>query len=177
MQQQSLSTDSERDSLRALIDQKTKEWEAQNGKIETLDIVKKDPAAPDYYRKSTDVAPAVEDIKATNKAIAERYPTAECLPTLAKDLGISPSSLSNRASRLEVKRIRNKQQSPSADAKPSAVKPVKPVKKTTQTTALTERSAHDFRQQLTAINKEADAIEAKINAIASIGKRSHETAG
>lgn len=168
MQQQSLSTDSERDSLRALIDQKTKEWEAQNGKIETLDIVKKDPAAPDYYRKSTDVAPAVEDIKATNKAIAERYPAAECLPTLAKDLGISSSSLSNRASRLEVKRVRKKQQSPSADAKPSAVKPVK---KTTQTTATTERSAHYFRQQLTAINKEADAIEAKINAIVSIVKK------
>lgn len=168
MQQNALSTDSERDSLRALIDQKTKEWEAQNGKIETLDIVKKDPAAPDYYRKSADVAPAVEDIKAADQAIIERYPTAECLPTLAKDLGISPSSLSNRASRLEVKRIRNKQQSPSADAEPSIVKPVK---KTTQTTALTERSAHDFRQQLTVINKEADAIEAKINAIASIVKK------
>lgn len=174
MQQNALSTDSERDSLRALIDQKTKEWEAQNGKIETLDIVKKDPAAPDYYRKSADVAPAVEDIKAAGQAIIERYPTAECLPTLAKDLGISPSSLSNRASRLEVKRVRKKQQSPSADAKPSAakpVKPVKPVKKTTQTTALTERSAHYFRQQLTAINKEADAIKAKINAIASIVKK------
>lgn len=136
MQQNALSTDSERDSLRALIDQKTKEWEAQNGKIETLEIVKKDPAAPDYYRKSTDVAPAVEDIKAADQAIIER--------------------------------IRNKQQSPSADAKPSAVKPVK---KTTQTTALTERSSHYFRQQLTAINKEADAIKAKINAIASIVKK------
>jgi len=106
--QQALSTDSERDSLRALIDQKTKEWEAQNGKIETLEIVKKDPAAPDYYRKSTDVAPAVEDIKATNQAIIERYPADECLLTLAEDLGIRPSSLSNRASRLEVKRIRKK---------------------------------------------------------------------
>ena len=168
MQQQSLSTDSERDSLRALIDQKTKEWEAQNGKIETLDIVKKDPAAPDYYRRSTDVAPAVEDIKATSKAITERYPTAECLPTLAKDLGISPSSLSNRASRLEVKRVRKKQQSPNADAKSF---PAKPAEKTTQKPAPTERPAHYCRQQLNAINKEADAIEAKINAIASIVKK------
>lgn len=167
MQQQTSSTDSERDSLRALIDQKTKEWEASNGKVETLDIVRRELTS-DYWDKSK-ASPSKIDEAAQNKEVAERYPEAECLPSLAKELGMSTSALANKASKLEVKRVRKKKKPPQ-DIKASHA-PTGKDEAHSKKLDLPARSTCYYFKKLAAINKEADAIERKINSIARIGSK------
>lgn len=185
MQQQhaATSTDSERAELRALIEQRTKEWESENGKVKTTEIVRKDVVS-DYYQKSSDAkSAAAEEQVAINNTIAERHPVAECLPTPAAEIGVpAVTALHSRASRLEVKRpITSHPNALRANARAQKVGELlsagEPPKKVAEKLGMPERSVRYYRKRLAEINQEADAIEAKINAIAPIGKRSHEAAG
>lgn len=182
-QQTASSSDREREELRQLIEQRTKEWESENGKVKTTGIVRKDAVA-DYWQKSSDAkSAAAEEQVAINSTIAERYPVAECLPTLAADLGVpTVAALHSRASRLKVKRpIINHPNALRANDRAQKVGELlsagDPPKKVAEKLGMPSRSVRYYRKRLAEINQEADAIEAKINAIASIGKRSHETAG
>lgn len=96
----------ERDQLRALIEQQTKEFEAKNGSIETLGIVKK--YAEGALLETAPVRPshsgeAFGQCK-INSAIRKRYANTACLKTFAKELGISVSTLYSRASQIGVRR-------------------------------------------------------------------------
>lgn len=172
------NTDNERAELRLLIEQQTKEFEAKNGPVITLDIVRKEQSA-NYWKKTqlsdrmTTGADAQNEI---NQTIMARYATAECLPALAQELGLpSADSLTKRASRLGVQRgqinhpnvARAEQRMEKVEQLLDAGEHVKAIAKKLE---LPERSVRYYRQRLAEINKEAGAIEEKINAIASIGK-------
>ena len=173
------NTDNERAELRLLIEQQTKEFEAKNGPVITLDIIRKEQSA-NYWKKTqlsgrmTTGADAQNEI---NQAVMARYATAECLPTLAQELGLpSADSLNKRASRLGVQRGQiNHPNVARAERRMEKVGHLLDAGESVKTIAkkleLPERSVRYYRQRLAAINKEAGAIEAKINAIVSIVKK------
>lgn len=172
-QQEAASTDSDRNSLRALIEQRTKEWEASNGKVETVEIIKKNDAKSHWDKSSERAMPFINENCEISKAIADRYPSAPCLIELAKELGLpSLNALHNRARRMKVKRIitghpnieRADKRMQEVEALLSHGQPVKEIAKKLE---LPERSVRYYRQRLAAINKDADAIEARINVIAA----------
>ena len=169
MQQQhaATSTDSERAELRALIEQQTKEFEAKNGPVKTLEIIRKEQPASYYMRAQSDAQSEI------NQKIKERYATAECLHKLAQELGLpSPDSLTKRANRLGVQRgqinhpnvARAERRMEKVGQLLDAGEPVKTIAKKLE---LPERSVRYYRQRLAAINKEADSVEKALNAIAS----------
>ena len=169
MQQQhaATSTDSERAELRALIEQQTKEFEAKNGPVKTLEIIRKEQSASYYMRAQSDAQSEI------NQKIKERYATAECLHKLAQDLGLpSADSLTKRANRLGVQRgqinhpnvARAERRMEKVGQLLDAGEPVKTIAKKLE---LPERSVRYYRQRLAAINKEADSVEKALNAIAS----------
>lgn len=170
------TTDSERESLRALIEQKTKEYEAENGKIETLDIVKKDGSGSVWERTSKLNTVGADAQSAINKEIIERYPGAECTAALAKELGLpNETSLVKRASRLKVKRkVVNHPNIARANKRMQKVGELlgdgKPVKEIAEKLQLPERSVRYYRQRLAEINKAADAVEKKIDNIEALIK-------
>lgn len=166
------TADSEREALRALIEKKTREYEAENGKVETLDIVKKDGNGSDWERTSKRNTARADAQSAINKAIIERYPSAECQASLAKELGLpSTDALIKRASRLNVQR---KAEHPNAARANERMQDVgvllddgKPVKQIAKELKMPERSVRYYRQRLAEINKDADIVERKINHIES----------
>lgn len=161
MQQQyaATSTDSERAELRALIERRTKEWESENGKVKTIGIVRKDVVA-DYWQKSSDAkSAAAEEQVAINSTIAERYPDAECLQTLATDVGVpTVTALHSRASRLKVKRpITSHPNALRANARAQKVGELlsagEPPKKIAEKLGMPERSVRYYRKRLAEINR------------------------
>lgn len=177
MQQQhaATSTDSERAELRALIEQQTKEFEAKNGPVKTLEIIRKEQTASYYMRAQSDAhEKRLADARSeTNQKIKERYATAECLHKLAQELGLpSADSLTKRANRLGVQRgqinhpnvARAEQRMEKVGQLLDAGEPVKTIAKKLE---LPERSVRYYRQRLAAINKEVDAVENALNAIAA----------
>ena len=169
MQQQhaATSTDSERAELRALIEQQTKEFEAKNGPVKTLEIIRKEQSASYYMRAQSDAQSEI------NQKIRERYATAECLHKLAQELDLpSADSLTKRANRLGVQRgqinhpnvARAERRMEKVGQLLDAGEPVKTIAKKLE---LPERSVRYYRQRLAAINKEADSVEKALNAIAS----------
>lgn len=177
MQQQhaATSTDSECAELRALIEQQTKEFEAKNGPVKTLEIIRKEQTASYYMRSQSDAhAKRLADARSeTNQKIKERYATAECLHKLAQELGLpSADSLTKRANRLGVQRgqinhpnvARAEQRMEKVGQLLDAGEPVKTIAKKLE---LPERSVRYYRQRLAAINKEVDAVENALNAIAA----------
>ena len=169
MQQQhaATSTDSERAELRALIEQQTKEFEAKNGPVKTLEIIRKEQPASYYMRAQSDAQSEI------NQKIKERYATAECLHKLAQELGLpSADSLTKRANRLGVQRgqinhpnvARAERRMEKVGQLLDAGEPVKTIAKKLE---LPERSVRYYRQRLAAINKEADSVEKALNTIAA----------
>lgn len=172
-QQAATSTDSERESLRALIERQTKEFEAKNGSVQTTDIIRKEQSA-DYWKKtpsSSRKATGADTQNEINQAIRARYATAECLPTLAKELGLpSVDSLSKRASRLGVQRGQiNHPNVARAELRMEKVEQLleagEPVKTIAKKLDLPERSVRYYRQRLAEINKAADSVEQQIDSI------------
>lgn len=168
-------SETERNELRALIEQQTKAFEEKNGAIQTTDIIRKEQSA-NYWKKtqlSDRMTTGADDQNETNQAVMARYATAECLPTLAQELGLpSADSLTKRASRLGVQRgqinhpnvARAEQRMEKVGQLLDAGEPVKTIAKKLE---LPERSVRYYRQRLAAINKEADSVEKALNAIAS----------
>ena len=167
------NTDNERAQLRLLIEQQTKEFEAKNGPVITLDIVRKEQSA-NYWKKTqlsdrmTTGADAQNEI---NQTIMARYATAECLQALAQELGLpSSDSLTKRASRLGVQRgqinhpnvIRAEQRMEKVEKLIDAGESVKQIAKQLE---LPERSVRYYRQRLVEINKAADSVEQQIDNI------------
>lgn len=166
---QSAGTDSAREELRALIEQQTKEYEQSNGPIETLELIKRTERTDDWNRPRSHAASAVKDPVAD--AIAERYPNAECLDALAAELGIaSANALTKRALKMGVKRerINNPLRAKSVERMEEVGKLIdagQPVKAISQEIGVPERTIRYYRQRLEQINKDADAVEQKINRI------------
>lgn len=173
-----IGSDKERADLRQLIEQQTKEFEAKNGPVITLDIVRKEQSA-NYWKKTqlsdrmTAGADAQNEI---NQTIMARYATAECLPTLAQELGLpSADSLTKRASRLGVQRgqinhpnvARAEQRMEKVEQLLEAGEPVKAIAKKLE---LPERSVRYYRQRLAEINKAADGVEQQIDSIEARSK-------
>lgn len=166
-------SDSERNELRALIEQQTKAFEEKNGAIQTTDIIRKEQSA-DYWKKSSGsdrVATGADAQKRINQIIIEQYSAAPCLATLAKELELpSIDSLSKRASRLGVQRDQsnhpNKQR---AEERMEQVGKLldagKPVLEISKKLAMPERSVRYYRQRLASINKAADGVEQTIKAM------------
>ena len=140
--QTATSTDSERDSLRALIEKKTREWERENGRIETVDIVRKAMRA-DYWEKGA------------------RNVSAEGMPA-------SPATDSPKKSKREpishpnVTRANERMQEVGKLLGTGEL-----VKDIAKKLNIPERSIRYYRQRLAEINKDADDIEKTINRIAA----------
>src|SRR5699024_1556732 len=102
------------------------------------------------------------------------------LPTLAAELGVpTVTALHSRASRLKVKRpIINHPNALRANDRAQKVGELlsagEPPKKVAEKLGMPDRSVRYYRKRLAEINQEADAIEAKINAKASIGKKNEQ---
>lgn len=165
------SSDNERNELRALIEQRTKEFEARNGAVETQTLIKKDSdgsgwnGAPVQQKRTA----SGKTQTATNTAIIERYATTECTAALAKELGISESSLAKRAARFGVARDRAHPNVARANERMAKVEKLldvgEPVKAIAEKLQWPERTVRYYRNRIAAINKAADAIEKTIDGI------------
>lgn len=141
--QTATSTDSERDSLRALIEQRTMEWEQQNGRIKTTDIVRKELSA-DYWEKS-----------GARKTPDESQPATAAAGNIekAKRETISHPNVTRANERMqEVGKLLGTGEL---------------VKDIAKKLSIPERSIRYYRQRLAEINKDADDIEKTINRIAA----------
>lgn len=165
------SSENEREELRALIEQKTKEFEKRNGEVKTLDIVKKSEDGgvwngAQVKRKSPDKSAAQIAI---DQAISERYAKAECVESLAKELGISVSAMVKRASRLGVYRDTVHPNTIRANERMEKVSQLLEQGETMGNVAKKlqwpERTVRYYRNRLASINKAADAIEKTIDGI------------
>lgn len=130
--------DAERDELRALIEQQTKAFEAKNGAVKTLDIVKK-----------TDDGSIWNDRKTQPKAKRNTAPSKPA-PT--------PKPLESA----HHNAIRANQ---SAEKVGELLDEGKSVKEIAAALQRPERSIRYYRSRLMAINKSADAIEKTLNSI------------
>lgn len=173
-----IGSDKERADLRQLIEQQTKEFEAKNGPVITLDIIRKEQSA-NYWKKTQlsdrriTFADAQNEI---NQTIMARYATAECLPALAQELGLpSADSLTKRASRLGVQRGQiNHPNVARAERRMEKVEQLlesgEPVKTIAKKLDLPERSVRYYRQRLAEINKAADFLEQQMDSIEARSK-------
>lgn len=136
--------DAERDELRALIEQQTKAFEAKNGAVKTLDIVKK-----------TDDGSIWNDRKTQPKAKRNKAPSKPA-PAPAPAPAPKPIEPTHHNA------IRANQ---SAEKVGELLDEGKSVKEIAAALQRPERSIRYYRSRLMAINKSADAIEKTLNSI------------
>lgn len=132
----------ERDELRALIEQQTKAFEAKNGAVKTLDIVKK-----------TDDGNIWNDRKTQPKAKRNTAPSKPAPAPAPAPKPIEPT---------HHNAIRANQ---SAEKVGELLDEGKSVKEIAAALQRPERSIRYYRSRLMAINKSADAIEKTLNSI------------
>lgn len=171
MQESTLAknAEDERNELRALIERQTKEFESKHGAVQTQEIIRKDINGGEWngaqLKKRRPSAAQIE----FDAVLTLRYPEAESLASLAKELGVNKETLRARASRAGVKRTIRHHNAARADERMHAVEKFldagEPANKIAEKMQIPERSVRYYRQRLKNINKDADAVELRIDAI------------
>ena len=97
-------TPTNRDQLRTLIEQRTKEYESAHGPIQVQAIIQKGIDGSVWKKPAAPVVDKPKKLSSINQQIIDGYPHTDCAKTFAAQLGITIQALYGRAKRLGVER-------------------------------------------------------------------------